>query len=270
MGNITYALAALSLVSVGVETNRALAASIGVNFTNNNNQILASNETAGAPGYSQKNWNNRTGDYSADYPGVTGLIDSDGNTVANVFLDHDAQGLYQNSNATPVTPDDKLMKGYLDAYGGANSGNNLNDGNNQPYVAFTGLSSAYTTAGYSVIVYVDGDATDAKNGEYWIQTYDGRDTARTDLSPHLFSEDSATFSGTYTQITSTDVNNPTAGNFMVFSGLTSPNFVVRTNEVDYRSPINAVQVVAAAVPEPATFGLLASVVATGLLGRRRR
>jgi hypothetical protein len=157
---------------------------------------------------------------------------------------------------TPDTPNGLMMRGYLD------TGNDTTT-----TVEVTGLPAAFTTPlGYRVIVYFDGD-----NGGG--QTRGGRYTIGTQTRIGVDREN-VQFTGTFTQV----VNNGDAGNYMIFTGLTAPSFILAatpdmatSTTGTLRAPINAIQI-EAVVPEPVSIAL-AGLGMAGLAGcglRRKR
>lgn len=270
----------------------ASAGSLGFNFVDIGDSghqdgaadALGASEVAGAPGYEQANWNNlgQSGDT------IGSMIDSSG-TTTGVTLTWNSNNTWRNGAGTS-TPDSKLMNGYLDSGGQANvDGPPYNgfDSANMPDVGVTGIGAWLAAQGapsYNVVVYTDGDRTEGRIGEYWLQdfTYNnppGNDFANltlgSDLSPGVFVQDDNNFSGTFTQVplSADSAGNAVAGNFIVFTGLTADTFLLRTEEISspsqLRAVINGFQIVA--VPEPSTIGLLGlGAMGAALLRRRRR
>ena len=263
----------------------ASAQSIGANFVDNANggvqntatDALGAAESAGAPGYAQTNWNNL-----GRWSGLTVLNDSSG-AASGVNFAWDSGNTWRTGAGT-AAPDNKLMHGYLDSDGTANVApatpySFFPTTANDPSVYVTGVAAwlaAHAAPAYNVVLYVDGDASDNRVGEYWLQGASGSDlnalTVGGDLTPHLFNNDTANFTGAYDQLSSgsTALAGADSGNYIVFTGLTADSFLVRTNEAGgptLRSPINGMQIIA--VPEPAALGLL-GIAAAGLLARRRQ
>jgi len=186
-----------------------------------------------------------------------------------------------NTGVGTSTPNNKLMAGYIDATGQPNiPGSPYSGWNNanKPDAYVTGLGAWLANSGassYSVLVYTDGDATEGRIGEYWLQNASGSDfgalTLGSDLTSHLFAKDSANFSGTFTQVpgTADSVGNAVDGNYILFSGLTADAFLLRTEEQTFRAQINGFQIIAE-VPEPGSMALLGLGGLTFLLARRRQ
>jgi len=276
-GTKTLSAAAVVVTLCSGISDQAQAAAIGLNFNGNDNVNLAAGDLAGAPGYAQLNWNNFD-KYGGDFPntttGGTSVKDETGVTVPNVRADFDATGEF-NSGSSTATPNGRLMNGYQDSNGNPNSGTSLNSDQNRPYVGIFNLGTDYTSGGYSVIVYTDGDTT-GRGGAFWIETAnysDGRNQTGTAITPTYYAQDPGNFNDTgFVQVTSIISGSPTQGNYIVFTGLTSANIVVRADEIYdvggfKRTPINGIQIVA--IPEPASMAI-AVAAGFGLLGRRRR
>jgi hypothetical protein len=238
---------------------------------------LGAAESAGAPGFAQTNWNNL-----GRWSGLIAVNDNTG-AASGVQLAWDSNNVYR-TGAGDTDPDRKLMHGYLDSTGAANVApatpyNFFPTAANDPQVYVTGLAAWLAARGapaYNVVAYVDGDGTNGRVGEYWLQAASGSDLAALtvggDLTPHLFNNDTANFTGAYDLLSpsSTALEGADSGNYMVFTNLTADSFLLRTNEAGgaaLRAPINALQIIA--VPEPAALGILGLAALTVLVRRQR-
>jgi CSLREA domain-containing protein len=225
------------------EVQLAPVGSLGFNFNGHDPRNLLPNDRAGAPGFAQTHWNNLGGD-SGSGPQACTLA---GGASVTVRAEWDGPNIW-HFGLSPVTPDEKLMRGYLDSDGAANSTANLSNPQNQPFFALADLPSALTLGGYKVVVYADTDSADGRTGEYWLTPFDDLTNASgtPELSPRLFLRDSANFAGTYTRVpaTSTTRDGAAAGNYLVFENQTQPGFILRTEDhPSFRAVINAVQVI---------------------------
>jgi hypothetical protein len=247
-----HALIAASLFM----TSTASANSIGLNFVDNGNggvqngaaDALGAAEVAGAPGYRRSNWNNL-----GRWGQTVSLIDNSG-AGSGVTVTWDSNNTWRTGSGTG-TPDNKLMHGYLDSTGQANWETMPYQffwNENKPEVYINNVSSWLAGQGgatqYDVVVYIDGDTTSGRIGEYWLQNGSGGDPPTllgTDLTTHVFVQDSANFSGTYTQtpLSANSVAGAANGNYVVFTGLSANSFILRTEEQNVRSQINAIQIV---------------------------
>jgi hypothetical protein len=196
-----------------------------------------------------------------------------------VSLEWNAANGSQNTNddiARPAdvpTGHDQMFAGYLQS-GKAQSG---------PAVTFegAGLSAAFGADAYDIYLYSDGDGdiegagkatfriwaseADYLAGDPALQTVYGQD----DGSDYPTSAHTpANVLADYAPITSTDPSNPTAGNYVVFSGLQLDTFYVRIDgEASlHGAALNGFEI----VPEPATMSLLAIGGLVGLLRKKRR
>lgn len=236
----------------------ASSVGLGVNWVNDDNggvqngdaDSLVATDIAGAPGYAQANWNNlgRWGD------NVT-LVDSAG-AGSGVLVAWDATGVW-NNGASTATGDGKMMNGYLDSNGYANTtwGGSVFGANNdnKPVAFFSGISAWMTAIGacsYDVVIYASGDGA-GRVGQYWLVNAPGSAssgwntlTLGANLATPVFMKAPAPFSGTYTRVPLTSTAGATAatGNYVVFTNLTADSFLLRTEEYNTRAPINGVQI----------------------------
>jgi len=163
------------------------------------------------------NWNTAAGVSGT----VSSLAQSDGTTAtASVTW------ACNNTWSTPITEspgDYRMMIGYLDTSSSSTT-----------TVTVANLPSAYINNGYSVYVYCDGDnGTHTKTGVYTIG------------STMISATDNGgvNFSGSYVQA------NNSAGNFVVFTNLTSSSFTLTavggsSDGGGVRAPVNGIQIVA--------------------------
>ncbi len=89
-------------------------------------------------------------------------------------------------------------------------------------VDITGLSGHFSS--YDVYVYLDADDGRSKPGVSTRVITDGSTTY------YLDDPDGNTFTGTFVQVTSTDLNTPQVGNYVVFTGLTGDTFTLRIDD----------------------------------------
>lgn len=238
----------------------ANADSIGINFMggegnyNPNGGILAPSDVAGAHGGSnpdlrQANWNNVLPDNAVN-GSYSALADNHGVATAAAINVSGVSGLW----SLPIpntTADQRLMRGYLD-----------------PVLTIARVEvSGIPYAQYDVVVYGDGsNDNNLRIGRYEIGG----------LPPVYMFDNNVNFDGTFTQVpSSSNANlghNTPAGNFTIFSGLSSPSFVLTatpdaTDGFEPRAPLNAVQIIK--TPEPPTAVLALVAIAIGCLQRRR-
>jgi hypothetical protein len=272
----------LAIATVLSLSGTALAAPVGLKLGINNASsggiqattvagALTNLDLAGATiangGYdaAQTNWNNL-----ARWGGNSTPIDENGtNTVLTITWD--CSGIYSvlgsGTPAVQTVPDNKLMNGYDDSNGSANTipddtvttgvsifGSN----NNKPWMYITNLSlwlSQQGACSYDVVIYAQGD-TSGRVGQYWIESATGPANSMTfgrDLTPPVFLKAVGRFTSDggvpYTQVplTSNTGAGAQSGNFIVFPGLSADTIMIRTEEYSTRSPINAIQL----IPQPA-------------------
>jgi hypothetical protein len=194
-----------------------------------------------------------------------------------VSLTWNAANGSQNTNdnitrpADVPTGHDQMFAGYLQS-GKAQAG---------PLIEFegSGLSAAFGSNPIDIFLYSDGDGdiegsgkatfriwaskSDYTGGAAALQTVFGKD----DGSDYpTSSHTAANVLADYEEITSTDPLNPTAGNYVVFSGLDLDSFYIRIDgEASlHGAALNGFEI----VPEPATMSLLAIGGLAALLKRR--
>lgn len=193
---------------------------ISVNFqggssANGTPSLMASTEIAGQ--VAVNNWNNAAGLSGT----ASSLLLNNGNaTSASVTWN------CNNTWSTPITESAgnyRMMKGYLDTSSTSTTA-----------VTVSNLPSVYTANGYSIYIYCDGDNnTSTKTGVYRINT----------VTNTAVDNGSVNFSGTFMQAMNS------AGNYVVFSNLTSATFTVfasgsPADGTGARAPLNALQIIA--------------------------
>ena len=255
-----------SLLSLGLLCT-AQAAVISVNFAGGNSssstgggdgQALVGAGTAGAVPVA--NWNDAVGTGGGGGFSPLALVDDMGAAIG-ASVSWSTSNTWTTSGPTG-TPDQNLMKGYLDNFGGQSFN-------------VTGLSPAFTDNGYSVYVYFGVDqiaqmgftANDGVNSD----TRFGRQSGGNGANYPLV--------GPNGYIVSTDpVNNfatATPSNVILLQGLTESNFTltgvngIGVSGSGNRARPNGFQIVSntTAVPEPAT-AVLVLLGAGGLMCRR--
>lgn len=264
----------LLLTAAFLGLTSAASASIGLNFVdtgdagvqNGASDALGAGEVAGVAAYQQGNWNNlgRWGQ------GVS--LNNHLGVATSVSATWDSANTW-NAGTGASTPNNKLMHGYLDSTFQQNwvpeNPYQFWWNENKPDVYLTGLSSWLAGEGgssYNVVIYADGDAAAGRISEYWLQSVtsvgNNPPTALgSDLSSHVFLRDAANFSGDFTQVplSANSAAAPGDGNYIVFTGLTADEFVLRTEDFGwtdaFRTVISGVQIVSV-VPEPGTLALL--------------
>jgi Concanavalin A-like lectin/glucanases superfamily/Immunoglobulin I-set domain len=274
-------VAAMSIAGV------ASAGQIGMNFVrgaggdvngvaDTTANSLVATDTAGASGFAQANWNN----LGARGTNIT-LIDSSGASSGVVVSWVSGNTWSQSGGGTPNaqgSPDANLLNGYLDSNGNANTtmlanmfDTASNNNRNWPLVYFSGLSAWMASQGaaaYDLVIYADGDdSANARTGEYWTIDASGAPTALTygaDQVTHVFicDRDNFTSSGVYGEVPPFIQSGPRAqlgnfpGNYTVIKGLTSNTFMLRDEEYNTRSVINAIQIIPRATAAPASIAPL--------------
>jgi hypothetical protein len=206
---------------------------------------------AGVPSLAQSNWNNLTGFNGTAAAGS--LLDKSGATLAGTNVSWASNNLWTIATADPADQDASLMKGYLDT-------------NDTSTTTVTVSDLPSTWAKYDVYVYLDGDASAGRAGNYTItSTGDGTDMAT--VSDTANWNVGAAAGGTFTRANenaheSSTTPGFTAGNYLVFPGRSDLSFTLMAQgslagALPPRAPINAIQLVATQlIPEPGSLALL--------------
>lgn len=239
--------------------------SIGFNFVGGQGGgVLAPGEVAGSPNTIQANWNNLATDWHGNAGAVpatvvenTGVVVGTNNDASlGLRIQYDS-GTVWGTGIGSTTPDQRLMRGYLDDAG---------VGSSQPYIELFNIPYER----YDIVLYVDGDQADGTDGPYWIEQLDG-----TIITPQVYVHDfvlgSSHFDGKYTQVPLwSTLGDLFTGNFMIFENLTLSDIRIRATQAPgTRAPINAFQIMER-IPEPGTMTLLGLGSVVALIRRRRR
>jgi hypothetical protein len=271
MGPLGAAVIAVALTAAG-----AHAASIGVNFNSSEGSGTGSIATKTPPiagVVPQSNWHDTTGASGTISAGS--VIDSTGAVAPGVSFAWAATNTSGHGTVPmpPATGHQALMAGNLDPRNGTGSGTAV--------ITVTGLGTSYTAASYDVLVYFDGNSNTDHRTAHFRLDLDGDLVTTTSDVIDIYGVDRAGvhFEATQTYVqgmltsntTVADFNGtnplPPSSNYVRFTGLSSPNFVV-TSLTDgaaavaatgaisntRRSNVQGVQIVAA--PEPAAAALL--------------
>lgn len=215
---------------------------IGLSFGANevNGNLTNSTAVVGVPGVAQANWNNLTG---ANGTNTTVVADSGGSSqstgvrvqwASNGTWAIASRGEPNGTNFAVGTPNHTLMEGYLD------TGNTTTTS-----VSISGVPSQLSGKGYDVYVYALGGVA-GRGGAYRIlDTASGQVLKDYVLAQSPFRPD--TFIQVPTNLAPLQYG---AGNYIVFSGLTSSAITLEaTTAVPFgfsgtpRAPVNAVQLV---------------------------
>jgi hypothetical protein len=204
---------------------------------------LAPTDSAGVPGFAQVNWNNlgRWGDSAGSWAGPAVVLTNSAGSATSLSIQWSSD-FTASSGSSDSTPNGRLMDGYIGSYnqGGAsplgNSVYNSSD-NNYPLAYVGGLQAWYRAqgaVGYKIVLYVGG-GPGWQIGQGYVESVTGNPLSNTMvegsiLSPPLWAQVGATYSGTFTHITSTNSGSPTFGSgYMVFNGLTNDAVLLRTS-----------------------------------------
>ncbi|MGB7749563.1 MAG: LamG-like jellyroll fold domain-containing protein [Verrucomicrobiia bacterium] len=268
-------VAAMAAVCLAAHTASAQNM-IGVNFVANDNpggeqppggaqngwvDSLEPTDMAGV--YPQKNWNNlgRFGD---------SITLNDGNGVSSgVNIAWTALGVWHCSGQPGFPPltngNAKLMDGFLESTWGFTGLNGpiapgtavTNISNCAPIIFLSGLQQFIANqcgGSYSIVIYCNNDTASGRHSEYWIDAVSGTSSAivvGAPITPPIFHNDNAQFTGTFTQVCPSATNDTLAcsGNYIEFDGLTNDEILIVSQNIT-GSPaavINGIQVVALGV-----------------------
>ncbi|MFT5853342.1 MAG: arylsulfatase A-like enzyme [Verrucomicrobiales bacterium] len=211
--------AILSLLSVA---SAIQARTIDINLHIIGQDTVTTGETAGHVPVAGVHWNNIgfTAGSGAALADVQ-LKDDNGTATAARFESTLGSAFMGSSGATgPVNGDRDMMASYL-SFRAADPG----------LLRISDLGTDFTSPGYQVYVYFDTDATN--------RTHTITLTPSGEPAMPISGDDSGTYSGTFVQA----VGAGTAGNLAVFTGLSSPSFVIEMDSNIGRGAVNGIQVV---------------------------
>lgn len=262
----------------------ASAGTISVNFHVGNDASdqaeheLTAGESAGLVAIDGANWNNiNVGDSgphntSGAIFASTSLKDDMGNASAAMigpsadstwFVGYAASAAGTGAELGLPGNDDDLFNSYLALNGPSGDGSPAD----AAVLNITGLGSAFTSAGYNLIIYADSDKDPQSGNRRSVFTVTPGGGSAIDV----FTEDDnaatggAQFSGTYIQSDGVD-DGADYSNYVVISGLTASSLTIDLASPDGgRAAISGFQIVA--VPEPGSLALLGL---GGLMVVRRR
>ena len=260
------------LLAIALFSSSAQAQSIGIDWfggsaagtgTGNQTQMLDTDVAGVVP---QSNWNSFLGEPASS----SGSLVLNNGTASGAMASWTSNNDWDTNIDQAVSANHKLMLGYLDT----------ND-TSISTLQITGLPAAFTSAGYDVYVYYDGDnGTQARAGRYEINGVSqwGQDAASTNFGGTFVLGSTVTdpapgMTGTQLDNQAAAVATVPAGNYLVFSGLTSADFTLNVQASvsaggTNRASLNALQIVA--IPEPSTMVLLVLGAVGSLLCVARR
>jgi hypothetical protein len=243
----------------------------GGNGTGDQTQLLPTDIAGVVP---QGNWNSFLDDPAVateTFPLLLSDGTASGATVAFTGSPNDWDtNVDQNASANH-----KMMLGYIDT----------ND-TSTTTVTISGLPASLTNQGYNVILYYDGDNGTGGTGQHRVGRYEingvsqwGRDAGDrfggTFVQGQTLIDPAPGMSGAALDNQAAAVALVPAGNYMVFGGLTAPDFTLNVQAsvsagTTNRAALNGMQIVA--IPEPSSMALVAigAVSVLGALTRRAR
>lgn len=242
------------------------AETISINFFDDAGvDAMLAADLAGVSGANTRvaNWNNVQAAASGSLGGL--LYSNGSNSGASINFTSDL-GAWRLPTIVPGDGDDRMWKGYLDAAATGAS------------ITLSGLSFVGT---YDVYVYFDGE-----NGTNWrvanftigAVTDGGEDSENTSWGTGQNAGKTYQLpvpgAGGNLAFGSGPTNND-EGNYVILSGISGSSFTLsavggaNAGNATFRAPVNGIQIVGTAVPEPASAAVFLFGVA-GLLATRRR
>jgi len=259
----------IPLVVLAASLSVASAATISFNFAGGGKAAtidvsrvtaLDPADSVGVAAYQASNWNNLKSDWSGNTGALPSTIIDSTALATGISLSYDTGDTYRTDLNEADSIDHKLFKRYYDDAG---------SGSGQPYVNVSGITDA--ALGYTVVIYLASDAansgTDVQLGDIWLQNQQA-DAGATILSnggvklaPMLVGD---SYTGSYIDATS-----GTAGNYLVFTGLTPTDFTLRGDKSATGARVGFAGMQIITVPEPSSAAML-GLAGLALIFRRRK
>jgi len=256
----------IPLAVLAASLSAVSAATISFNFAGGRNDAvsdvteLAVADSVGAGAYVAANWNNLKSDWSGTAGAVPGTIVDSTAVATGITLSFDTGDTWNTDLNEADSTDHKLFKRYFDDAGPASG---------QPYVNVSGITDA--ALGYTVVIYLASDAanagSDVQMGDIWLQDQQADAGAMilsnggAKLAPMLLGD---SYTGSYIDATS-----GTAGNYIVFAGLTSTDFTLRGDKSATGARVGFAGMQIITVPEPSSAAML-GLAGLALIFRRRK